>query len=244
MSIVLIADDQVPKGDLGSEDEIRRYYLDEYKDPEFAEGFVFLYKMIRTLKSQGYKVDAVSRPGDVLKSVQSEQYDAIVLDLGWWTVRDMVYDDKMVLGWSIAEQIKEHASSPIIMFSNRFFEDQDLARTAAEKGLLPVYKSYDDVCIRQVLVTIRYAVMTKPVKPIKEAVLDEQRVYAFKMYRRLSTVLLGAIIASVALLLVSVTLAVVKLATASIVSSVFGFVLTFINGAVFRYVRQYKKDFT
>jgi CheY-like chemotaxis protein len=240
MSKVLIADDQVPKGDLGSEDEIRRYYLDEHKDPGFAEGFVFLYKMMRTLKSQGYKVVAVNRPGDVLKAVESGQYDAIVLDLGWWTVRDMAYDDKMVLGWHIAEQIKEHSSAPIIMFSNRFFEDQDLARTAAEKGLLPVYKSYDDACIRQVVVTIRYAVMTKPVK---EVVLDQQRIYAFKMYRRLSAVLLGAITASAALLLVSVTLAVVKSTTASIVSSVFGFVLTFINGAIFRYIRQYKNDF-
>lgn len=237
---ILIADDQVPKGDLGSEDEIRRYYLDEYNQQGFAEGFVFLYNMIRTLKSQGYKVDSVNRPDDVLKAVETGQYNVIVLDLGWWTVRGMTNDDKMVLGWDIAEQIKEHSSAPIIMFSNRFFEDQDLARTAAEKGFLPVYKSYDDACMKQVIVTIRYAVMTKP---IKEVVQDDQKLYAFKMYRRLSAVLLGAITVSVVLLLASVTLAVIKLTSASIVSSVFGFVLTFINGVIFKYIKQYKSDF-
>lgn len=240
MSRVLIADDQVPKGDLGSEDEVMRHYLDEYKKPEFATGFVFLYKMIRALKSQGYEVDGVNRPSEIVKTVEKGEYDVIVLDLGWWTVQDMGYDDKMVLGWKIAEQIKERSAAPIIMFSNRFYKDQALARTAAEKGLLPVYKSYDDACMKHIVVTIRFAVMARTVK---EVVLDEQKLYAFKMYRRLSTVLLGAITASVVLLLSSVALAVVKLTTASVVNSVFGFVLTFINGAIFKYVRQYKSDF-
>jgi CheY-like chemotaxis protein len=240
MSKVLIADDQVPKSDLGSEDEVRRHYLGEHKDPDFAEGFVFLYKMIRTLKTQGFEVDGANRPSDVLKALETGQYDVIVLDLGWWTAKDRPYDDRMVLGWDIAKQIREHSSAPIVMFSNRFFEDQELARTAAEKGLLPVYKSYDDACIKHIVVTIRFAVMARP---FKVGLIDDQKLFAFKMYRRLSTVLLGAIIASVALLLASVTFAVVKGgSTASIVSSAFGFVLTFLNGVVFRYVKQYKSD--
>jgi len=240
MSKVLLADDQVPKADLASEDEVRHYYLDRYKDPGFAEGFVFLYNVIRMLKSQGYEVNGINSPDGVLKEAENGEYDVIVLDLGWWTVKDMAHDDKMLLGWKLADQIRQHSAAPVIMFSNRFFEDQDLARTAAEKGLLPVYKSYDDACMKQIAVTIRSAVMTKSVK---ETLRDEQRLYAFKMYRRLSAVLLGAITASVALLLISVTLAVVKSTTASIISSVFGFVLTFINGAVFRYIRQYRNDF-
>lgn len=89
-------------------------------------------------------MDAVNRPHDVVRSVQSERHDAIMLGLVWWTMREMPHDGKTVLGWST----------------------------------------------------------------------DGQRVSAFT-----ST-------------------------TASIVSSVFGFALTFIDGAVFRYVRQCRNDFS
>jgi CheY-like chemotaxis protein len=240
MKKILIADDQVPRGDLHTKEAIRSYYSKEYNDPEFADGFVFLYKMIKTLKARGYSVDAVNNPKAVLKAVRKEQYDAIVLDLGWWTVTDMEYDDKMILGWSLSEQLKEHSSAPIIMFSNRFFEDENLSRTAAENGLLPVYKSFDDACLKQAIVTIRYVTMKKPFSVI---IQERQTNHAFKMYMRLSTVLLWAIVLSVVLLLVSVVLTIKKPSLDSTVSSIFGFILTFINGAIFKYIKQYKKDF-
>lgn len=239
---VLIADDQVPKRGLGSEAKIKSYYFKKYKDIEFAEGFVFFSKLIRTLKSQGYKVDAVNKQTDVIKAVKNVEYDVIVLDLGWWTETKLLYDDKMVLGWELNEQIQKLTAAPVIMVSNRFFDDHELARTATEKGLLPLYKSYDEACIRQIVVAIRYAVFVKP--PIKETVITEHKKYAFKMYKRLSVILLGAIMASVTLLLISVAFAVINPTSASIISSVFGFVLSFINGAIYRYIQQYKKDFT
>jgi len=237
---VLIADDQVPESNLTSEDEVRNYYVQKYKDIGFAEGFVFLYKMIKTLKAQGYEVDSVNKPDDIDNIKDIEKYNAIVLDLGWWTIEDMGYDDKMVLGWSMAEQIRKLSAAPIIMFSNRFYEDYDLAKTAADKALLPVYKSYDDACLKHILVTIRFAVMTRG---IKELLSDEQKLYAFKMYKRLSNVLFYTISASVILLLISVVLVAIEVTATSVVSSAFGFICTFINGAIFRYVRQYRRDF-
>jgi len=48
-------------------------------------------------------------------------------------------------------------SAQIIMFSHQFYENQELAATAAEKGCLPVYKTYDDACARNLLVTVKWA---------------------------------------------------------------------------------------
>jgi uncharacterized Tic20 family protein len=62
------------------------------------------------------------------------------------------------------------------------------------------------------------------------------------MYKRLSSVLPGTIIAAVILLLVSVALAAANLTKANMISSVFGAVCTFMNGAIYKYVSEYRKS--
>jgi len=236
---LLIADDQVPDSKLGSEREVRDHYLERYRDPGFSEGFVFIYRLVNFLKENNYKVDVADTPAAALELVKKYTYDVIVLDLGWWTIDGMAYDDKMRLGWQMAEEIRKTSPAQILMFSNRFYKDETLAKTTAEMGCLPVYKSYDDVCARNLLVTIRWATLRKP---LAQVISEETKAYSFRMYRRLSSVLLGAIVSSVALLLVSVSLAALQKTPETVIASVFGTVSTFMNGAIYKYVSEYRKS--
>jgi hypothetical protein len=239
MQRLLIADDQVPDSNLSSENEIRDHYARLYRDQGFAEGFVFLRKLINLLRARGYNVDCANTPDKVIDLVKTETYNVVVLDLGWYAIDNMPKDDKMILGWELADEIQRNSSARILMFSNRFYEDQELARTAAEKGYLPVYKSYDDACARNLLVTIRWAALQKS---HTETLSEEQKIYSFRMYRRLSNVLLASIISSLVLLLITVILVVTNKTETTIASSIFGVIATFVSGVIYKYVDAYKKN--
>jgi CheY-like chemotaxis protein len=238
---VLIADDQVPDKDLKSEQEVLEHYTKLYSDANFAAGFGFMYRVVKLLRDQGYAVDCANTPDEAVRRASAETYSVIVLDLGWYTVEKMGYDEKMVHGFLMAEQIRAKSWAPILMYSNRFFDEEDLARTAAEKGCLPVYKSYDEVGAKSLLVSIRWAALRRDSAAM---VRDAQLFVSLNMYRRLSNVLLGSIISGVALLLVSIALAAFQKTTETIVASVFGTFTTFANGAIYRYVSAYRKTMT
>jgi CheY-like chemotaxis protein len=223
MQKMLIADDQVPNGNLSSEADIRDHYGRLYGDPGFAEGFVFIRRLINLLRTRGYSVDSANTPDRVIELAKNETYNLVVLDLGWYTVEKMPKDEKMVLGWKLAEEIKRNSSAQILMFSNRLYEDQELAHTAAEKKCLPVYKSYDDACLKNLLVTIRWAAFHKS---SAETLTEEQKFYSFKMYRWLSKVLLASILGSLVLLLATVILVVTNNTETTVASSIFGVVST------------------
>jgi len=125
------------------------------------------------------------------------------------------------------------------MFSSRFLEKEELAKTAAEAGCLPVYKSYDDECAKHLLVTLRWAVL-RGSSAFSPGV--ERKVIALNMYRRLSNVLLYTVVASAALLLLAVALVILRHDRATLITSVFGFVSTFMNGAIYGFVSKYRKD--
>lgn len=234
---LLIADDQIPDCNLASEQEISDEYTKRYSDPSFAAGFVFMHNLIRMLKNEGYQVDCANNPSAAVNLAKKNQYDVIVLDLGWFTVKDLPHDDKMLLGNNIAEEIRANSSAPIIMFSSRFLEDEKLAESAAERGLLPFYKGYDVASAKHLLVAIRWAARNKS---FDIGISERAKLYSFTMYRRLSAVLLGAIICSVVLLLVSVALAASRNDGGAYKSSAFGVVSTFINGAVYKFVCDYR----
>jgi CheY-like chemotaxis protein len=239
MHRILVADDQVPDPKLRSEKEVLDHYTALYKDPKFAAGFVFMFRLLNLLGDSGYKVVSARTPSDVRRLTSGQTYSAIVLDLGWWTTKMMGFEEKMRLGFPLAEEIKKSCGGPILMFSSRFLEKEELAKTAAEAGCLPVYKSYDDECAKHLLVTLRWAVLrgSSAFSPG-----DERKVIALNMYRRLSNVLLYTVVASAALLLLAVALVILRHDRATLITSVFGFVSTFMNGAIYGFVSKYRKD--
>lgn len=161
---ILLADDQVPDSVLRTRDAVRDFYTKKYRDPEFAQGFVFLFDLIAELRDNAYQVVAVNDIESIESAVATGEFDAIVLDLGWWTDESMPYDERMSKGWELAERLKAKSSAPIVMFSNRFPEKNNLADVAAAAGLLPAFKSYDVNCIKSLLVTLKYVTTATPLR--------------------------------------------------------------------------------
>jgi hypothetical protein len=159
---ILLADDQVPDPNLRTREDVREFYKRRFGDPRFAEGFVFLFDLLVELRDNAYQVTAVNNIKGIDAAVEAGEFDAIVLDLGWWTDETMPYDERMSKGWELAEGLKKRNPVPIVMFSNRFPEKNGLAETAAEAGLLPCFKSYDPNCIKNLLVTLKYITTARP----------------------------------------------------------------------------------
>ena len=117
--------------------------------------------------------------------------------------------------------------------------NDELPKTAAENHLLPIYKSHDEACAKHLLFTIRWITDRRT---LAEQLRAEQKIYALRMYRRLSNALIGSIV--VGWILVAVTLIFVlrNNSEVTLASTVFGLVSSFISGAIYRYVREYQKS--
>jgi len=244
---LLIADDQIPDSNLSSEEDIREHYSKLYQSKGFVEGFVFMYNLIHFLKEYNYVVDCANNRSMAITLVKTKTYDVIILDLGW-------YPD-MTLGWEIASEIQQHSSAQILMFSNRFVERKgkvdpkevsplELGKTTAAHGCLPVHKSYDKIFMDNLLIAVRWATLRKSPD---ELLVAKRKDYSFKMYRHLSNVLLGTIIASVACLIILICLIGYAFTTGNNVeqkalASISGVIIAFINGAIYKYVREYQKS--
>jgi CheY-like chemotaxis protein len=264
MTRVLLADDQAPDPKMRhlSDAELRQRCLEEYKDllvevevpdtekENFADGFVFLRKLVNQLQERGYTVDCATSPEEAVEKAKSNVYDAIILDLGWFTVRTKSYDEKMRLGWDIADVLRQHQSAPILMFSNRFLQDAQRAQTTAEKGLLPVYKTSDEACASHLLVTVRWAASSRSAAELLEQqrklweLLAEQEVKlgSIRTFRWLSNILLVSIVLNVALIAVTVVFTLVHFdRKVADVSSVLGLLSTLISGGIFQLIRYYRR---
>lgn len=252
---VLLADDQAPDPKMRhlSDAELRQHYLEKYKDHGFAEGFVFLRGLVKKLGVHGYSVDCANTPEEVVKqcSKPGNIYDAIILDLGWFTVTTMSYDQKMQLGWDLAEKLRQHQSAPILMFSSRFLEEERLAQSTAEKGLLPVYKTSDEACADHLLVTVRWAASSRSAaelidqqrKLLELRVQQEKELRALRTYQWLSNILLGSIVLSLTLMAVTVVFMLVYPdRRAAGVSSVLSLLSGFISTVIYKIMRDYRKD--
>ena len=230
MTRVLLADDQAPDPKMHhlSDAELRQRCLEEYKDllvkfpdkekEDFAGGFVFLRKLVKQLQERGYTVDCATSPEEATEKAKSNVYNAIILDLGWFTLKTKSHDEKMLLGWDIADVLRQYQSAPILMFSNRFLQDTQRAQTTAEKGLLPVYKTSDEACANHLLVTVRWAASSMSAAEMLEQqrkrwkLLDEQeqslterkqRLSSFETHQRFSGLLLGVSVLSAVLITVT-----------------------------------------
>jgi CheY-like chemotaxis protein len=248
MTRILIADDQIPEGKLKSENEVRDYYMALHKDSplatEFAEGCVFFHRLIIQLRDRAYEVDCANTPEAARDFVRCKTYDAIILDLGWWALKDQ--PERMSLGWQIAKQLRESSSAPILMFSNRFLANDELAKTAAENHLLPIYKSYDEACAKYLLLMIRWAThraaLAEQLRGEQQRLLGEKQRIALRMYSQLSKVLLISIALGGFLVIVTLIYVLQNNSAVTLASTVFGLVSSFISAVIYNYVRKYEES--
>jgi CheY-like chemotaxis protein len=241
---LLIADDQVPDTTLSSDQKIRERYSALYHDDpnrdDIVEWTLFLRKLVHLLQAQAYQVDCANTPRAVLDLTKRNTYDAIILDLGWYALKEKPYGERMVYGYQLGNQIRQNLpAAPILMFSNRYYDDDNLARTAAENGFLPVYKSRDEVCMKHLLVTIRW-LLDKTT--FDDRMREKRKAHEFRMYQLLSFALLGSIALSWILMGITVRYVLRNDLEVTAAATIFGLVSSFISHSIYRYVNQYRKS--
>jgi CheY-like chemotaxis protein len=253
---LLLADDYVPDGNLSSDQAIRDHFLHQYSNDqnrdEIAEWAIFLRGLVRLLEQQAYQVDCASTPDQARDLTKHQRYDAIILDLGWYALfasGHIDYDRAMIYGFTLGNEIRQSSPVPILMFSNRYYEKDDLARTAADLGFLPAYKSNDETCKKQVLVTIRWLLdkATLEDRRREEATnhaLQMYRDHALRMYKWLSYTLIGSIGLGGILAVVALVNVFRDSLEVTAAATVFGLISSFIGRTIYVYIKKFEESLT
>jgi hypothetical protein len=160
---VLIADDHIPDETVHN-DKIPQFVAQRYQstDADLIDRFVFMRKMLNKLRDAGFDIQVCNHASLVEKVIQKDKYDAAVIDLGWYADEEVAQNIRPYKGWDIIDMVRNKSPLlPVIMYSNRLFENPDIPRGAADRGVLPVYKDFQDTCIVNLIAVLQFVHSTR-----------------------------------------------------------------------------------
>jgi len=234
---ILVLDDHVPDPGISSAREVYDKYNEILRNPSVAQNYTFIFKLIKILRISGFTVDSTDNPERAFELLKKRTYSSILLDLGWYDDDKQSYDYNRSAGWKLVDKIKSHTSTPVVMLSNRIYDDQGLAEMALERHLMPVFKSYDDECIKHITVTVRTFTTSTSLEDILKT---RPKLLAVRMYKLLSRILSYSVLGSLALLAVSFVLIYFRFDAAALQLSLFVTVFAVLNYVIHRQSSLFK----
>lgn len=178
---VLIADDHIPDENI-PDNGIKQYLKQRYpsnKDSELMERVDFMRSMVKRLRASGFDIQICNRVSHVKGLIQNNKYDAAIVDLGWYADHKVLKSERPDKGWDIINTIREKSPSlPIVMYSHRLYEDVAIPLRAADAGVLPVYKYFEDACVDNVIAILQFVYSTR----------EQVRKIDTKAYKDISTI--------------------------------------------------------
>ena len=245
MITILLADDQIPEPSLCKKKEIVEYYSKQWSGQAFINGFVFLKEVLTKLRDGGFRIIEANTFSKTLESIKKDNFDIAIIDLGWFADPDLSNvpeDIRMNKGWEIVDALKSKKNIPLIMFSNRFPTDDLIAKRAAELSIFPVYKSYDDVCISNLFVAIRYCIaQIQSQVDFGDKISKEVRKTDLRTYKSLSRLLIVCIPISIAIIIIGIVMLYFDLSDTAIITEASGILSGIINGLIFRKMIKIRK---
>jgi hypothetical protein len=160
---ILIADDHIPDNNV-PDDGIKHYVKQRYRssDSDLIMKIAFMRKMLNRLRDAGFDVYECNLSSFVEKLIQEIKFDAAIIDLGWFADNAVPEREQAFQGWPIIEMVREKKPNlPIIMYSNRLFENSDIPNGAAIRGVLPVYKYFEGTCIDNLIAVLHFVHSTR-----------------------------------------------------------------------------------
>ncbi|HAW51985.1 MAG TPA: hypothetical protein DCX54_06600 [Flavobacteriales bacterium] len=231
---ILIADDHIPDEDV-IENEIEKFVEEKYqsRDPKLIERFVFMRKMLNKLRSAGFEIDACNHAAAVDSFIQENDYDAAVIDLGWYADDDITYNNQPFEGWHIIEIVqKKRPALPVIMYSNRLYEDPLIPLGAADKGVLPVYKYFEDACIDNLIAILRF------VSSMKEQV----RRIDTKTYKNISIITTTLMVVALIFLVLGLGMLLLNKTEEGQLTAGVSFITSMMSGVFWKYLSDVRKN--
>jgi CheY-like chemotaxis protein len=148
---VLFADDQIPDDSIPNQEVVQRILEIYHTDyVPFANAFVVM-RRARESVSEDHQVTVARTHAEALTLAANQEFDAAIIDLGWWADQSVPEQERRTAGWRIADAIEsadalnpDRIPTALIMYSARFGSHPDLAERAASKGRLPIAKPYEE----------------------------------------------------------------------------------------------------
>jgi CheY-like chemotaxis protein len=165
---ILVADDQIPPGDVPEQD-FRNRILGQFGDNPHTRGFVeqcaFMGETVQALRDSGYRVTAVRTYNDARKEISRGDFDLAIIDLGWYMDDSIPEQDRPAAGWSLCEQLdakdeRTGKKTPQILFSSRFPSEPELSREAARRQKLPIFKEATAVVRNSLMAAVGFVEAT------------------------------------------------------------------------------------
>jgi len=159
---ILFADDQIPDEDIPF-DEIGSVL--KQRHPTWNDGFINAFSEMRlavkTLESTGYEVDIANKSEDALSLINDNQYDIAIIDLGWYADDNIPEPEQDEHGWEICKALNKvdeerGTSTPLIMFSNRFYRKPEISVAAADRRILPIFKNYEESGNKALMASVKF----------------------------------------------------------------------------------------
>jgi hypothetical protein len=146
---LLYADDQIVPFNL-SDDEVTKWIESNYPQADWGQSFIKAFdetrETVRRLQNDGYDLTCINSFSKAKKIIRDHTFDIIIVDLGWSGDKSLQKQGSGHKGWELAEAISEidkrqNRKTPVIMYSIKFLKNPELSRIAAQKSILPVFKS-------------------------------------------------------------------------------------------------------
>jgi hypothetical protein len=173
---VLFADDQIPDDDIPDGDIISVMSKRYPNSPKFCKGFWNMRQTVKILRSGGYDVSIANTKRKALNLIKATHFDIAIVDLMWAADKDIPFDRDNA-GWEISHEIEEvdKATNTFtfqIICSSRFNKKPEIAKDAANRSKLPVFKSYNEAGGQSLLAAVNFIEKYTSNPSTREIVLD------------------------------------------------------------------------
>ncbi len=163
---LLFADDYIPDDNL-SDNDIK---TDQSR---------FMRQTVQALRSVDYEVTVARTHEEALNLIKKLHFDIAIIDLHW-SDKSIPNADRLTYGWNISDAIDEmdkklSKKTLQIIYSAQFQYDPSISTRAAEKGKLPLYKTYGEVDPHALKAVVRFIEKNLTIPSVKEQ-FDHDRI--------------------------------------------------------------------
>jgi hypothetical protein len=229
-----MADDHIPDETI-HDDDIPQFVEQRYHsaDPDLIARFTFMRRMLKRLRDAGFDIDVCNRASRVGQLAEKGKYDASIIDLGWFADEEVNVHEQPFKGWDIIDSVrKSRPLLPIIMYSNRLYEVPEIPRGAADRGVLPIYKDFNDTCIVNVITTLHFVHNTR----------EQIRRVDTSTYKQLTIITKAMLVVALVFVAVGLGLLLANQTDAGRLTAGVSLVTAVMTGVFWKYLQEVRKN--
>ena len=126
---------------------------------------------------------------------------------------------------------------PVIMYSNRFLENDDIALGAANRKVLPIYKNYKDTCITNLIAAIKFIEKSR-----EETIGSKVNEVDLNTYTILSKITISLFVVAVIFVVIGISLLFSGSIEAGVMTSAVSIFSSVMSGLFWKYLSKIRQN--